>query len=92
VEGGGSSAQMSGSIFATMVNYAAPGDHDAVEFLRGNAPEVLETLRAVLATHRANSVALVLQHVFAQSKSTTLYHAVLAAAYEIDGSRGGGVM
>jgi hypothetical protein len=37
-------------------------DLDAVQFLRSNAPDVLETLRAVLVTHRANTISLVLQH------------------------------
>ncbi len=67
-------------------------DLDAVEFLRSNAPDVLETLRAVLVTHRANTASLVFLHEFALSKSTTLYRAILAAAREIDGTRSGGVM
>ena len=80
-----------GSLFAKMINDVVT-DLDAVQFLRSNAPDVLETLRAVLVTHRANTISLVLQHEFAQSKSTTLYRAIFAAPREIDGSRSGGVM
>ena len=79
------------SLFAKMINDVVT-DLDAVQCLRSNAPDVLETLRAVLVSHRANTISLVLQHEFAQSKSTTLYRAIFAAAREIDGSRSGGVM
>ena len=79
------------SLFAKMINDVVT-DLDAVQCLRSNAPDVLETLRAVLVSHRANTISLVLQHEFTQSKSTTLYRAIFAAAREIDGSRSGGVM
>jgi hypothetical protein len=75
-----------------MINDVAPTYNNAVEFLRINAPEVLEALRDVLVTCRADTVAIVLRHEFAQSQSTTLYRAVLAAARDIDSSKDGGIM
>jgi hypothetical protein len=65
-------------------------DWDAVEFLRCNAPQVLETLSAVLVAHRASTISLVMKHEFAQSTSTTLHRAVVAAAREIERTRSGG--